>query len=97
MSSNARRRARLDEISRWLRLRLADSVQLPPESVRPDVPMSMYGVDSLLGVMMLTEIEDGLGVLVDPDDIPPAMTLHDLSRLVLLAESDEFQEESDVA
>lgn len=97
MRTNALRRARLDEISAWLRHRIADSVQLPPESVRPDVPMSTYGVDSLLGVMMLTEIEDGLGVLVDPDDIPQAMTLHDLAHLVLRAESDEFQEESDVA
>ncbi len=97
MPSNAVRRARLDEVSRWLRLRLAESAQLPPESVRPDVPMSTYGVDSLLAVMMLTEIEDGLGVLVDPDDIPPAITVHDLAQLVLLAESDDSQEESDVA
>ena len=97
MSSNARRRARLDEIGRWLRLRLADSVQLPPETIRIDVPMTMYGVDSLLGVMMLTEIEDDLGVVVDPDDVPPAMTLQDLAQLVLLAESAEYGEESDVA
>jgi len=97
MSSNPAHTARRRQLIDWLRERLSESVQLPPEAVRSDLPLSIYGVDSLLGVMMLTEIEDGLGVLIDPDDVPPAMTLDDLAELVLAAGSNGEQERSDAA
>lgn len=76
---------RLDEVASWLRTRLSDSLRVSPEAIRPDAPLALYGMDSLIGAMMLTEIQDEWGVLVDPSDVPPGMTIDDLADLVLVA------------
>ena len=96
-SADARRRIRQVEIERWLQGRLAESIQVASERVRVDAPLATYGFDSLVGVMMLTEIEDRLGVVLDPDEIGPGMTLRDLASLVGRVEARPDEEESDVA
>ena len=45
MSSNPAHTARRRQLIDWLRERLSESVQLPPEAVRSDLPLSIYGVD----------------------------------------------------
>lgn len=69
-------------VSTWLRERLADSLQLDPQRIQPTAPLSSYGLDSMLSAMMLTEIEDTFGVLVDPAELPPGLSLDDLTRVV---------------
>ncbi len=76
-------------VGRWLRDRLADSLQVDPDRIHAAAPLTSYGLDSMLSAMLLTEIEDTVGVLVDPAALPPGMSLDDLTRIVLDLERGE--------
>jgi acyl carrier protein len=70
-------------IADWLSQVLAEAVQLDPESIRSDVPLQEYGMDSLISAMLLAEIEDGLEVLLDPAELPTVMSLDELATIVV--------------
>ncbi|MEZ7154948.1 acyl carrier protein [Streptomyces sp. MAD19A] len=50
----------------WLVARLAEHLRMSPDEIRPDMPLSEYGLDSLYALTVATEIEDHLGLTVDP-------------------------------
>lgn len=56
-----------EALASWLTERLAAHAQLTVEEIQPDVPMASYGLDSVTTVSMLVEIEDELGLTLDPN------------------------------
>jgi acyl carrier protein len=54
------------ELRDWLIARVAAYVESPVDAIDPSVPLGEYGLDSVLALAMAAEIEDHLGVDVDP-------------------------------
>jgi acyl carrier protein len=50
----------------WLVERVAEHLRMSPDEIEPDVPLSEYGLDSLYALSVATEIEDHIGLAVDP-------------------------------
>jgi acyl carrier protein len=85
-----------DDLADWLVTALGETLQTDPRSIRRDVPLWEYGVDSLVAATLIAEVEDQLGVWVDPVDVPPGISLDELAAIVL--ESGQLAAEgSDVA
>ncbi len=86
-----------EDVAAWLAGVLAEVVSADPASVRRDVPLWDYGVDSLVAATLVAEVEDELGVVVDPGDVPPGITLDELAEVVLDCRLPDAEESSDVA
>jgi acyl carrier protein len=95
MSFRVARSTDEEQLAGWLVKVLAATLQEEPTSVRMDVPLWEYGVDSLVVATLLAEIDDQLGVWVDPADVPSGITLEELASIVMA--SGEVEEGSDVA
>ncbi|MFE2281677.1 acyl carrier protein [Streptomyces sp. NPDC059454] len=55
-----------DDLRGWLVERLAEHLRMRAADIRPDVPLSDYGLDSVYALSVAAEIEDHLGFTVDP-------------------------------
>ncbi|MCW8102734.1 acyl carrier protein [Streptomyces tauricus] len=55
-----------DDLRDWLVARVAEHLRKPAADIRPDVPLSDYGLDSVYALSVAAEIEDHLGFAVDP-------------------------------
>lgn len=77
-----RHAAEVEHCTAWLRGRIADSLQLPAADLGDDVPLTMYGLDSLLTAVVLADVEDWLGVDLDPSAMPAQPTLRELGRAI---------------
>jgi len=88
-----------DELRQWLVGVLAETLQTDPQSIRWDVPLWEYGMDSLVAATLLAELDDELGVWVDPADVRPGISLDELAAIVLESAHGRFvaEEDSDVA
>src|SRR4051812_27558374 len=65
-----RHAAEVERCTAWLRGRIADSLQLPAADLGDEVPLTMYGLDSLLTAVVFADVEDWLGVDLDPSAMP---------------------------
>jgi acyl carrier protein len=54
-------------------------------------------VDSLVAATLIAEVEDALGVWVDPGEVPPGISLDELAAIVLENAQLAAEEQSDVA
>ncbi|MFF7591553.1 acyl carrier protein [Kitasatospora purpeofusca] len=75
-----------EAVRAWLVSRIAHFLKVPAEEIEPDVPLADYGLESVYAFALAGEIEDTLGVLVEPTlvwdvDTVNALTAH-LTRLV---------------
>ena len=52
----------------WLTAKVAEYAECEPDQIRPDVSLAEYGLDSMYGLMLCGDIEDHLGLTVDPTD-----------------------------
>lgn len=86
-----------DELADWLVEALGETLQADPRSIRRDLPLWEYGVDSLVAATLIAEVEDELGVWVDPLDVPPGISLDELAAIVLASGQLAAEETSDVA
>src|SRR5215217_3590968 len=86
-----------DQLADWLVTALGETLQMDPRSIRRDVPLWEYGVDSLVAATLIGEVEDELGVWVDPVDVPPGISLDELAAIVLESGRLAAEERSDVA
>lgn len=50
----------------WLTQRVAEYAEQAPDQIRPDVSLAEYGLDSMYALMLCGDIEDHLGIAVDP-------------------------------
>ncbi|MFG2780052.1 acyl carrier protein [Streptomyces prunicolor] len=55
-----------DEVREWLRDRVAAHTGRPVEEIRPDLPLTEYGLDSVYVLGLCAEIEDHYGIEVEP-------------------------------
>ncbi|MDX3803492.1 acyl carrier protein [Streptomyces sp. AK04-3B] len=51
---------------RWLTDRLAVYMDRAPESIDPTVPLAAYGMDSVCALSLCGDVEDELGIAVEP-------------------------------
>ncbi|MEU5417058.1 MULTISPECIES: acyl carrier protein [Streptomyces] len=54
------------ELRDWLVGRIAVHLRTDATEIKPDVPLSDYGLDSLYALSVAAEIEDRVGFPVDP-------------------------------
>ncbi|MGW2332241.1 acyl carrier protein [Streptomyces sp. NPDC001700] len=70
------------ELTSWLKERIAEHVQLTAEEIEPDVPLANYGLDSIYALTVVTQIEDHLGLTLEPTVMWDAPTLDALVEVV---------------
>lgn len=55
-----------EEIQTWLREKIARAIKTAPEVIIPDAPFTDYGLDSILIVTLVDDLEVWLEVSLDP-------------------------------
>ncbi|MFC9257350.1 acyl carrier protein [Amycolatopsis thailandensis] len=70
-----------EKIQSWLVERVAHYAMIPAEEIEFDVPLANYGLDSVYAFALCGDIEDTLGLLVEPIllwdvDTVAALTTH---------------------
>ncbi|GGK73225.1 acyl carrier protein [Mangrovihabitans endophyticus] len=55
-----------DDLRGWLTMAVARHLERPPAEVDASTPLSQYGLDSVHAFALAEEIEDHLGVAVEP-------------------------------
>ncbi|MFC9132796.1 acyl carrier protein [Streptomyces sp. NPDC057099] len=55
-----------EELTTWLTERVAEHVEMPPQDIRTDTPLVSYGLDSVYAFAVIAEIEDRLGIALEP-------------------------------
>ncbi len=57
------------ELERWLVAHVAELLEIPPERVNVEAPFSTFGLDSASAASLSVDVENLLGVQVDPMDL----------------------------
>lgn len=68
-----------ENIRTWLIGRVAHYLDEPAETIDPDAPLAEIGLDSVYAFTLCGEIEDTLGVAVEPTSIWEMENLVDLT------------------
>ncbi len=55
-----------DEIQSWLRERIAAEIKIKPEAVSLQTPFANYGLDSIIIVTLVDDLEEWLNTSLDP-------------------------------
>ncbi len=56
----------LETLRPWLAARVADYVQRPVAEIQTDIPLADYGLSSVYALTLTGDIEDHLGLVIDP-------------------------------
>jgi acyl carrier protein len=67
------------ELEGWLLDKVAAYVRQPRGSIRPDTPLTEYGLDSVYALTLVGDIEDHLGLSLDPTVMWDFPTVHALT------------------
>jgi acyl carrier protein len=73
----------LESLQEWLTSRVAAYVQRTPEEIKANVPLSDYGLDSVYALTLSGDIEDHLGLSLDPTVMWDHPTIAALSEALL--------------
>ena len=68
----------MSDIRDELIARIARLAEIPPASVKENVPLRDQGVDSLMAMELVAFIEKRLGIDIPEEDIPKVRTLNDI-------------------
>ncbi|MEU0229179.1 acyl carrier protein [Streptomyces sp. NPDC006284] len=71
------------ELTAWLTERIATHLEMPAEDIRTDEPLGAYGLDSIYALTVVAEIEDHLGVTLEPTVMWDEPTVAGLVDLIL--------------
>lgn len=55
-----------EEIEKWLQERIAAEIKVAPEAVSVNVPFANYGLESIVFVTLVSDLEDWLELSLDP-------------------------------
>lgn len=55
-----------EEIRHWLQVKIAEQLRIAPETVSPDIEFADYGLDSIVIVTLVGDLEDWLDLSLDP-------------------------------
>lgn len=69
----------VSEVRHWIAAYLADLLEIDEDEVDTSIPFDRYGLDSSAAIGMTGEIEDWLGVEIDPTVIYDYPTVDALS------------------
>ncbi|RKH63016.1 acyl carrier protein [Corallococcus llansteffanensis] len=72
-----------DALSSWLSARIATYVQRKPDEIRSDVPLAEYGLDSVYALTLAGDLEDHLGMSLDPTLMWDHPTIAGLTQALL--------------
>jgi 8-amino-7-oxononanoate synthase len=70
----------VEAIETWLIAKLADLLAMDAGEIDPDQHLSVYGLSSMTGVMLTGDIEDWLGVRLEPTLAWEYPTVRSLAR-----------------
>jgi acyl carrier protein len=73
----------VEDLQVWLAGRVAAYVQKAPEEIKADVPLSEYGLDSVYALTLSGDIEDHLGLTLDPTLMWDHPTISALTQVLL--------------
>ncbi|MCP2170054.1 acyl carrier protein [Goodfellowiella coeruleoviolacea] len=73
----------VESIGAWLTERVAEYVDAPKESIASDVPFGEYGLDSVAAFTVCTDIEDHLGLVLEPTVLWDHPTIDALSAFLV--------------
>jgi acyl carrier protein len=54
------------EIVNWLTARISREISISPDAIRPDEPLTYYGLDSVQVLSLVGDLEDFLGARLHP-------------------------------
>jgi acyl carrier protein len=74
-----------DTLRPWLAGRIAAYVQRPVDEIELDVPLAEYGLSSVYALTLTGDIEDHLGVVVEPTMMWDHPTIDALASALLRA------------
>ncbi len=69
-----------DQVQDWLTGRLSSYLDVPPAALDPTAPLADLGVDSVYALALVGEVEDALGVDLEPTLVWDHPTIADLSH-----------------
>lgn len=72
-----------EEIENWLREKVGAEIKIKPEDVSADVTFAAYGLDSLAIVTLAGDLEEWLGMSIDPTVFWEYPTIKDLTDWLL--------------
>ncbi|MGE6758923.1 acyl carrier protein [Corallococcus interemptor] len=72
-----------ESLSGWLSSRIAAYVQRRPDEIRADVPLAEYGLDSVYALTLAGDLEDHLGLSLDPTLMWDHPTIAGLTQALL--------------
>lgn len=72
-----------ETLQEWLAGRVATYVQKAPEDIKTNVPLAEYGLDSVYALTLSGDIEDHLGLTLDPTLMWDHPTIDALARVLL--------------
>ncbi len=70
----------LEEIQKWLRQRISQEIKAAPEAVSLQIPFENYGLDSIIIVTIVGDLEDWLNLSLDPTILWEYPTIESLSE-----------------
>ncbi|MFE5563960.1 acyl carrier protein [Amycolatopsis japonica] len=71
-----------ESVCRWLTEHIARHRKADPATIGPDVPLAAYGLDSVLAVTLVADIEERYDLLLEPDTLWEYRTIALLADLV---------------
>lgn len=75
----------LETLRPWLAARVAAYVQRPVHEIQTDIPLAEYGLSSVYALTLTGEIEDHLGLAIDPTVMWDHPTIDALTEVLLQA------------
>jgi acyl carrier protein len=69
-------------VQSWLTERIAEYTQTDAATIEPDVPLATYGLDSVIAVTLIVDIEDRYGLVLDADALWEHRTVGLLAELI---------------
>ena len=72
-----------DELRDWLCAYMAKELELPAGSIDPAEPMSAYGLDSIRAITMLADVEDHIGLAIDPNALWEFPTVDSFTEMLV--------------
>lgn len=72
-----------ESLREWLVQRVATYVQQSPEDIKTNVPLSEYGLDSVYALTLSGDIEDHLGLTLEPTLMWDHPTIDGLEQVLL--------------
>jgi acyl carrier protein len=76
----------LNEIRQWLQERIAEEIRARPETISAQIPFANYGLDSIVIVTIVADLEEWLEIDLDPTIFWEYPTIETLSEWLFKAD-----------